>query len=296
MTGSAASRTKHDRLERPRLAYSLLQELAESGDSVTDAEVAKKLNWAEGTVKSYRGKKWRDWIEKCSPKTWSVLPAFKGVTEEAFLRHQTQRTDYYARYQTRNIYHVTAYEFLIPLTKEHELKKALDDLFYLDALEERIREVGPDSFGILGTDNSPLTEAEKVEVIIDFVADRFTGYSVAHVSGRFRSVALADRVRAGDMFAKGQPYLVDETTAVVRFIVPLHQSSHAYGNGDEFLGAVAKSEESSLSQEVRSELAQVRRAFFLLFTEAVVRTVKGEDQVWLLESGPENRLYVWEKT
>ena len=97
------------------------------------------------------------------------------------------------------------------------------------------------------------------------------------------------------MLAKGQRYLVDETTAVVRFIVPLHQSSDAHQEGSEFLQAIAEGPDGSLPQDELSELTQVRRAFFLLFTEAVVRTVKGEDQVWLLESGPENRLYVWEK-
>ncbi len=98
------------------------------------------------------------------------------------------------------------------------------------------------------------------------------------------------------MLAEGERYLVDETTAVVRFIVPLQMTAKTYNNLAEFHNAVVASPGSSSdSPDVKKELAKVRRAFFLLFAEAVVRTVKGEDQVWLLESGLENRLYIWEK-
>ena len=50
-----------------------------------------------------------------------------------------------------------------------------------------------------------------------------------------------------------------------------------------------------LTEAGQAELKRVRLAFFLLFAEAVTLTVRGEDEVWLLESGPESRVYVWEK-
>ncbi len=296
MTKSGNASGEGDRLERVRRAYAVLRSLADTGEAVSDADFAQSAGWKQNTVKSYRGKKWRDWIEKDSPYTWRVSQSFKTVTEEAFLRHQTQRTDFYASYRSRSIHHhVLRYEFLLPLTKEHELKKALDDLFYRDTLEERIREVGPGSFSFQLPEGSGLAGKTETDAIIEFMTDHFTGYSISHVSGRFRSEALADRAQVGDMLVKGHRYLVDETTAVVQFIVPLQQSSNTYPDDQEFVDALAKDSESSLSEAARVELAQVRRTFFLLFVEAVVRTVKGEDEVWLLESGPENRLYVWEK-
>lgn len=105
---------------------------------------------------------------------------------------------------------------------------------------------------------------------------------------------MASRNDAGKMLTENRRYLVDETTAIVRFIVPIHRSQDT---GDEdFLSAVmARESASELGEPVQGELKQIRWAFFQLFAEAVVRTVKGEDEVWLLESGPENRLYVWEK-
>ena len=96
------------------------------------------------------------------------------------------------------------------------------------------------------------------------------------------------------MLTENQRYLVDETTAVVRFIVPLHRSRDTR-DGDFLSAVVSRASANELDEPVHGELEQVRWAFFQLFAEAVVRTVKGEDEVWLLESGPENRLYVWEK-
>ena len=255
VTQSRSSRPSHDRLARTRLAYKVLRSLADTGGFITDAEFAKRVGWSVRTVRSYRGKKWRDWIEAGSGQAWRVSQAFRTVTEEAFLRHQTQRTDFYASYQTRSIHdHVVTYEFLLPLTKEHELKKALDDLFYRDALEERVKEVGPDAFGIAPSQASERSEDESIRAIIDFMDDHFGGYSVAHVSGRFRSEALADRTQAGAMLTEGQRYLVDETTAVVRFIVPLRQSSQDYQDDRKFLLAISEQEQVSLSESVRTEV------------------------------------------
>jgi hypothetical protein len=43
------------------------------------------------------------------------------------------------------------------------------------------------------------------------------------------------------------------------------------------------------------EVRRVRKLFFLLFVETVVRTVKGEDEIWLVESGVDRRLCRWER-
>ncbi len=44
-----------------------------------------------------------------------------------------------------------------------------------------------------------------------------------------------------------------------------------------------------------AELRLIRVLFLGLFAEAVVHAVEGEDEIWLLESGPTRRLYVWER-
>jgi hypothetical protein len=60
-------------------------------------------------------------------------------------------------------------------------------------------------------------------------------------------------------------YLIDETTAITRFIFPCKD---------------------------KDEAATVRWFFFELFVESVIQ-VTGESQVWMTESGLETRLHTW---
>ncbi|HEY9868251.1 MAG TPA: hypothetical protein V6D08_03730 [Candidatus Obscuribacterales bacterium] len=43
------------------------------------------------------------------------------------------------------------------------------------------------------------------------------------------------------------------------------------------------------------EVGLIRALFFQFFVEAVVATVKGEEEIWLLESGHVSRLYRWKR-
>jgi len=56
--------------------------------------------------------------------------------------------------------------------------------------------------------------------VVKLAAERFGGYSVSHVSGRYKAAQLMTRHDALDHVTKGGRYLIDETTAVVRFIIP----------------------------------------------------------------------------
>ena len=62
----------------------------------------------------------------------------------------------------------------------------------------------------------------------------------------------------------GGRYLIDETTAVTRFIFPC--------GGD----------------------AQVIRWFFeALFVQSIIQVVNGEAEIWMVESGLVNQLHIW---
>ena len=69
-------------------------------------------------------------------------------------------------------------------------------------------------------------------------------------------------------------YLVDETTAIVRFLFPC--------------GKVTDSEKQS--EETAS---QVRWFFEKLFVDTILEVVNGEDEVWLLESGFRSQLKIF---
>ena len=276
---------RKDRHAKTRLAYDHLRKLANTQEAYSDEEMVLATGWSKDTVKTYRTKHWSDWVKR-DGNTSRVDRAFERVTEGDFIDLHSQSNEFYANYQRRIYHNSVTYEFLLPLTKERELKETLDDLFYRDTIERRLNEIGLDSFP---------GESFDIDLIVDFVGAHFTGYSVSHVSGRFRAREMSTRMQAGELFAQEKPYLLDETTAIVRFIVPIHSTESVYQDGSEFLDAVVCEDTKGTSTTDTIEIARVRWAFFQFFAEAVVRTVKGEDQVWLLESGPENRLYVWEK-
>ncbi len=60
-------------------------------------------------------------------------------------------------------------------------------------------------------------------------------------------------------------YLIDETTAITRFIFPCHD---------------------------QEEAETVRWFFFELFVKSVIE-VSGEAEVWMIESGLQTRLHIW---
>jgi len=97
------------------------------------------------------------------------------------------------------------------------------------------------------------------------VAGKFVGYSIGHVSGRFRNEDLATRDEAAKI-EKLRRYLTDETTAVTRFIFPC---------------------------EGEDEVERVRWVFDHLFVNSIIQVVNGEDEIWMVESGIRNRLHIW---
>jgi hypothetical protein len=128
--------------------------------------------------------------------------------------------------------------------------------------------------------------------VCELVGDRFDGYSISHVRGRFRASELKSRTEAAAMLAEDLRYLIDETTAAVRFIIPLEHTKRV----DPGLTGGFGFEDLGPPDDHSRELGQVRCLFFNLFAEAIVRVVQGEDVIWLLEdTGVSRRLYVWEK-
>lgn len=180
-----------------------------------------------------------------------------------------------ARYDRSCYREVVTYEFFLPLTRESELRQALDELFFADTVRRRLEDVGSERL----QDWVPRHEAESassyLDRIVGMVSDRFGGYSITHVNGRYRSGPLVSRHSAAERFASGERYLVDETTAVVRFTIPVEPSGVRYdGDFDEVDDAVDPA-------RFAEDVALIHHLFFATFVEAVVHDVSGEDEIWL---------------
>lgn len=84
---------------------------------------------------------------------------------------------------------------------------------------------------------------------------------------------------------------MDETTAVVRFILPLESSRKEHGSQFD---VTKKASDDPTAFDPDIDVA--RRLFIAFFVESVILDIHGEDEIWFLESGPTGeRLYVLER-
>jgi hypothetical protein len=75
-------------------------------------------------------------------------------------------------------------------------------------------------------------------------------------------------------------------TAAVRFIIPCPGSKGPISYSD----AVVETPESW-----EEDIKVVRTLFFEFFVEAIIKTIRGEDEIWLIETSNVRRLFVFEK-
>lgn len=282
----------NSKLHSPRLGFKFFKEHAKSQEPFTIEELMQATDWSESSIDTYRGKQWRDLLEKVDDEHLRVRREFLRLTEKEFLDHITQRRPLFAKYERRAHPALLIFEFLLPLTRESQLRAALDELFYADTIEQRILEIGLDGMHSLLPRNTDESDEDYLRRAVQF-ANRFYGYSISHVSGRFRAASdLMTRLEAADHIVGGGRYLIDETTAVVRFVLPLETGSTTFP--DSLIIPPSFEEDADLDLDaIEAEANTLRQMFFLLFAEAIVRTIKGEDEIWLLERGFRDRLYRW---
>lgn len=183
---------------------------------------------------------------------------------------------------------ILVYEFFMPLSREDRLREALENLFYRDTIEQRIQEIGLSKIrdGLkLSSDHS---EEKIKQLILDFMESTIGGYSIYLVNGRYRADSLASREEVINRpFAYG-PYIVDETTAIVRFVLPVETAAGKFEYGEVL-------EPASIAIVTQERADLVRWLFLNFFAEAIIRVVQTEDEIWLLESGMRSAFYKWVK-
>lgn len=204
------------------------------------------------------------------------------VTQKRILRHD---------YTPSSYENVIMFEFFMPLTNEASLRMALDALFFKDPIKFRLKAVSQSELVAI----FPKKDAEVEEVyfkrIFDWISEKFVGYSIGHVAGRYRACDLKTRKEVYEAAAasNSQLYLVDETTAIVRFIIPC--------GGDVKNHFLSENKPAQLPldkvSKLEAEATMIRWFFNTLFVSSILELVNGEDQIWLLESGMHNQLHVW---
>lgn len=266
-------------------AFDFLVQHGESGKSFKIEELIKASGWTLGTAKIYLSKKFSDLVEKRNG-VYHVTPEILRVRYEDFKDLYRQKQRLFTDYIRKTSQKVLVYEFFMPLSREDRLREALDNLFYKDTIQQRIKEIGVEEIRS-GLNLHKATSDEKViEFVVDFMDNTIGGYSLHLVNGRFRAGSLTTRKEVVSRpFSQG-PYLVDEITAVVRFILPVSESQEPVSQMNLFEPAKDTANSDELAE-------QMRWLFLNFFAEAVTRVVKKEDEIWLLESGMRSSLYRW---
>ena len=271
--------------EGAKRAFDFLSKHAKSGKSFTLSDLITASGWKPGNTKTNLSKRlselvtFKDGVYYASPEIFRVrLDDFKDL----FRQKHRLFTDYLVKVSQD----VLVYEFFMPLAREDRLRDALDNLFYRDAIEQRISEIGlgkiRDSLKL--PDSS--SDDDVKQFVLQFIDNIIGGYSLHLVSGRFRAGSLVTREDVVARPYSQGPYLVDETTAVVRFILPVITDQDATSQMSLFEPA-----KNAATADERAE--QMRWLFLNFFAEAVTRVVRNEDEIWLLESGIKSALYRW---
>lgn len=265
--------------------YRFLKKHATSRKSFTIDDIMNATGWAKSTAETYVAKQVKDLVDR-SQKRFLVRREFLRLPQEDFLRLVSQKEYILPHYRRVAYENLVTYEFLLPLTKEDTLRRTLDELFYRDTLEERLRQIDPTELEKAVETCEKENEQDHISRAADVVSQLFGGYSISHVNGRFLAASLATRHEA-----VGQRYIIDETTAIVRFIVPCECSRVVHGEAFDAAHEVCVDK-----QKLENDIARIRILFFNVFAEAVANAVLHEDEIWLLETAAsQSRLYTWEK-
>jgi len=177
----------------------------------------------------------------------------------------------------------------MPLTNENSLRNSLDALFYKDSVMKRLKSIDTRILEqYFARDESG--SSDYLEGICDWVSTNFGGYSINHVSGRYRAKELSSLHEAYRYVENGESYLVDETTAVAKFIFPCGEEKIVNESSFE---PESESFNETVSEEIKKEYDKIRFLFFKLFVQNIIQIVNEEDEIWMRESGMRNRLYYW---
>jgi hypothetical protein len=267
-------------------AFEFLLDHAKSGELFTHPELTTASGWTPGNTKTNLVKRLSDLVVKEKGGLYSVSQEIFRVRLSDFQDLFRQKQRLFTDYLLKVPQNVLVYEFFMPLAREDRLREVLDNLFYVDTVEQRIREIGISTIRSALKLAASSSDDDVRQFVIQFMDNTIGGYSLHLVSGRFRAGPLATKSEVVSRpFSRG-PYLIDETTAVVRFILPVNIEEDSFSQMNLF--------EPAKDILAADELAnQIRWLFLNFFAEAVTRVVKKEDEIWLLESGMKNALYRW---
>ena len=258
----------------------------------TKQQLANETDWSRASFNTYWSKQFKRLVVPIDDNRFRVSESFRPYsTWSAFRALVTQVRRVSSDYTSLLYSNVIIYEFFMPLTNEGHLRTALDALFYKDTISSRLRALDRTKVEEHFPRQGEETDDVYFERLCTWTARIFIGYSITHVSGRYRAEELATISDAAQVYEEGSRYLVDETTAVVRFIfpcgTPIQRTPPLSSRHFE------DDQEPNLLADEPEDAKKIRWFFGALFVQSIIQVVNGEDEIWMVESGMRNRLHIW---
>ena len=257
-------------LDPQRRAFKFLSERLQSQDTFTLKKFQEATGWTDKSFRTYLSKQFRAFLDPIGKDAYRVSESFRPfVTWRKFRQHVTQVRRVATDYAPDLFLKVSIYEFFMPLSHENALRTTLDSLFYKDRVLARLRTLDMDELRRHFPAKERETDLQYLEGLCAWIEQNFQGYSITHVDGRFRAEGLCTQDEASQIEKAGRRYLIDETTAVTRFVFPCRDEDEA---------------------------ARIRFLFMQIFVRSVIQLVNGEDEIWMVESGMTNGVHIWKAT
>lgn len=273
-----------------QLSYDLLKE--KSGKTITVTELAEHTGWTLTNARTNISKRIKQFVDEDKKR--------KGIFKVKPNIIDTNYSDYSSLFKQADVlvrdydehYHpdVVVYELFMPLTCEDKLKRALDNLFYKDKIYQKLQILEEKQLREIFKPKEAETKNMYLDRICQIAGSRFGGYSISHVSGRFRCFKLMSKSDAWQASEeKNTEYLMDETTAIVKFIIPLSTTEELVEDQIDGLPLQMQMELHDMEESVENELKQIQWLFRNLFMTIILNTV-GQEEIWVLESGKRSQL------
>ncbi|NVM53050.1 MAG: hypothetical protein HWN66_05060 [Candidatus Helarchaeota archaeon] len=275
-------------------AFDFLVEKYKTRELFTKEEFREFTGWEETTFKAYFSKIFKDVLIPKKSNRFQVRETFRKISSwSKFRKHFSQKRSLREEFNRLCYKTVIIYEFFMPLTNEGDLRASLDSLFYKDTIINRLKEVDFKKLKKIFPKKQTETNTEYYERVNNFIQKKFVGYSIGHFQGRFRADALKTFDEVAEIQKIGSKYLIDETTAIVKFIFPCGtpERIEKYNSPSKFFDEIDS--ESKDNEAIQEEARKIRLLFNLLFVENILQVVSGEDEIWMLESGLRSRLHIF---
>ncbi len=267
-------------------AFEFLSERYISQEPFTREQFKTATGFSDESFRTYLSKQFKYLLVNVDRDLYRVSLAFRQFSTWPKFRDNvvTQIRLLTRQYKTACYENVVMFEFYMPLRNEEYLHVALDSLFYKDSIKFRLKIIKEVELQKWFPKNTGEGNEDYYERICDWIGEKFVGYSINHVSGRFRIGKLKSKTEVFEQTGKNPDrYLVNETTAVVRFIFPCKALPFK----------LSGSSTSNVKDPVRLEADCIRWFFNQLFVQSILEVVNGEDEIWLLESGMQNQLHIF---